>query len=66
MIERFSNREREVIQLLAQGKSNAQIAESLRIEVSTVESHIHHVLSKLGFGSRTEIVVWWLRRGNNQ
>ncbi len=51
-------REREVAALIAQGKSNRQIADELVLSERTVENHIGNILSKLGFDSRTRIAAW--------
>jgi predicted ATPase/DNA-binding CsgD family transcriptional regulator len=56
-------REREVARLVAQGKSNRAIADELVVGVSTVEAHITHILSKLGFSSRAQIAVWAVDKG---
>ena len=53
----FSEREKEVIRLLLQGKSNKQIALSLGISASTVEYHLKNVYKKLQVNSRTEAVL---------
>ena len=53
----FSTREREVIELLLQGKSNKQIALALRIANRTVEFHLSNIYAKLGVTSRTEAVL---------
>ena len=50
----LSPREREVLRLLAAGKSNPEIAEALFIGRGTVKSHVVHILAKLGATSRTE------------
>jgi DNA-binding NarL/FixJ family response regulator len=55
-------REREVACLVAQGKSNRAIAEELVVGMSTVEAHITHILSKLGFSSRAQIAAWAVDR----
>jgi predicted ATPase/DNA-binding CsgD family transcriptional regulator len=55
-------REREVAALVAQGKSNHEIAEALVVADRTVETHVSHILSKLGFTSRTQIAVWVLEK----
>ncbi len=47
-------REREVLQLVAQGKTNAQIAETLVVSVAAVKYHVGNILSKLGLANRTE------------
>ena len=54
----LTEREREVLTVLARGKSNAEIAEALSITVRTVEMHLTHVMGKLGVHSRVEAVVW--------
>jgi DNA-binding CsgD family transcriptional regulator len=56
-------REREVAALIAQGKSNREIAVALVISERTVESHVTNVLSKLGFTSRTQIAAWAVETG---
>jgi DNA-binding CsgD family transcriptional regulator len=53
----FSKREKEVIELLLQGKSNKQIALALGISASTVEYHLKNVYKKLQVSSRTEAVL---------
>ncbi|GGX64229.1 response regulator transcription factor [Streptomyces hiroshimensis] len=50
-------REAEVMLLLAQGRSNAEIAEKLSISNTTVRSHVHHVLRKLDAGTRARAVA---------
>lgn len=59
----LTEREREVAALIAEGKSNREIAESLVVVVKTVEVHVTHILDKLGFSSRTEIAGWAIRKG---
>jgi predicted ATPase/DNA-binding CsgD family transcriptional regulator/transcriptional regulator with XRE-family HTH domain len=49
----LSAREVEVLQLIAQGLSNAQVAERLAVSPRTVDSHLHHIYSKLGISSRS-------------
>ena len=56
-------REREVARLVAQGKSNRAIADELVIGVSTVEAHITHIFTKLGFSSRAQIAAWAVEKG---
>ncbi len=55
---RLTPREREVAHLVAQGMSNRQIAEQLVISKRTSDSHIEHILAKLGATSRAQIAVW--------
>lgn len=52
----LSKREREVLELLVEGLSNAQIAERLTISPATARYHVSNILSKLGAGSRAEAV----------
>ncbi len=56
-------REREVAALIAQGKSNREIAEALVVGERTVEAHVGNILSKLGFTSRAQIAVWAVEKG---
>jgi DNA-binding CsgD family transcriptional regulator len=51
-------REREIAALIAQGKSNREIAIELVIGVNTTERHVANILAKLGFSTRTHIAVW--------
>ncbi|MCI2418875.1 LuxR C-terminal-related transcriptional regulator [Saccharopolyspora sp. K220] len=59
---RLTPREQEVAQLVAQGLSNRQIAEQLVISKRTSDSHIEHILAKLGVTSRAQIAVWVAER----
>jgi len=53
-----SNREGEVIALVAHGKSNKQIASELFLSELTIETHVKNILRKLGFTSRTQIATY--------
>jgi ATP/maltotriose-dependent transcriptional regulator MalT len=59
----LTRREREVVGLVAAGRSNRVIAETLFIGERTVETHISHILAKLGFTSRTQMVAWAVELG---
>jgi predicted ATPase/DNA-binding CsgD family transcriptional regulator len=59
----LTSREREVACLVAQGKSNRAIADELVVGVSTVEAHITHIFTKLGFSSRAQIAAWAVDKG---
>jgi DNA-binding NarL/FixJ family response regulator len=54
----LSARELEVAGLVAEGLSNKAIAASLHLSVRTVESHVRHVLAKLGLQNRTQLAAW--------
>jgi LuxR family maltose regulon positive regulatory protein len=57
LVEPLSQRELEVLQLIAAGLSNREIAEELVVAVSTVKTHIRNVYGKLGVSSRTQALV---------
>lgn len=59
----LTGREREVLQLAAEGLSNAQIAERLFISPRTVETHRARVMRKLGLKGTTDLVLYAIRRG---
>ena len=61
--ENLTEREREVLALVAQGKSNGEIAERLCVTEKTVEKHVSNVLGKLALSSRTEAAVWVVGAG---
>jgi predicted ATPase/DNA-binding CsgD family transcriptional regulator len=59
----LTRREGEIAVLIAQGKSNSEIASELVLSKRTVETHASHILSKLGLSSRAQIVRWVLDHG---
>jgi len=63
LIESLTPREREVLQMLAGGLANKEIAARLDISEHTVKFHVGSILGKLGAGSRTEAVSIGVRRG---
>jgi DNA-binding NarL/FixJ family response regulator len=56
----LSDREQEVLNLVAEGKSNREIADSLYISESTVRSHLHNILSKLNLANRVQAAAFAL------
>jgi ATP/maltotriose-dependent transcriptional regulator MalT len=58
----LTERELDVVTLIALGKSNREIAEALVVAKITVETHVNNILHKLGFTSRTQIVSWAIER----
>ncbi len=60
---RLSRREREILPLLCDGASNAQIAWRLQISEKTVRNHVSHLYEKLGVRSRAEAIVYAYRHG---
>ncbi len=61
--EQLSQREREVLQLVAQGYTNKQVADKLFLSVKTVESYKARVMGKLSLHSRVELVRYALQQG---
>lgn len=59
----LSERELEVLRLIAQGLSNQDIGTALNIGESTVKSHVTHILTKLGVSDRTQAVIVSIKRG---
>ncbi len=55
---RLTRREREVIELIAAGLSNKEIADRLHLTSHTVKSHVHTVLEKLGLRTRLEVAAY--------
>jgi DNA-binding NarL/FixJ family response regulator len=62
-VEPLSPREREVLQLMARGLQNKEIAATLIISERTVKFHVSSILGKLGAGNRTEAVTMALQQG---
>src|SRR5215469_10032074 len=61
--ETLTGREAEVLQLLAQGQSNKEIARTLQVGEDTVKTHVGHIFAKLGVQSRTQAALYAMRLG---
>jgi DNA-binding NarL/FixJ family response regulator len=59
----LTEREREVVRLVAQGKSNREMADALVVTKRTIETHINNILYKLNLNSRAQLVVWAIEKG---
>jgi DNA-binding NarL/FixJ family response regulator len=61
--ETLTNREREVLQMAAEGHSSTEIAERLTISARTVETHRSNLMRKLGLSNQTELIRFAIRKG---
>jgi DNA-binding NarL/FixJ family response regulator len=61
--ETLTDREKQVLKLVAEGRSNKDVADLLGISVKTAMSHREHVMEKLDLHSRTELIRFALREG---
>lgn len=59
----ITERQNQIIELVAEGKSNSEIAEQLAITIHTVKSHLVVLFNKLGISSKCELVAWSFRNG---
>ena len=59
----LTDREVEVLELLAKGRSNAELSEELFISEATVKTHLKHILAKLGVRDRVQAVVYAYESG---
>ena len=59
---RLSNREREIVALVAQGFKNKEIAERMFISEQTVKNHLHNIFDKLGVSDRLELALYAIHR----
>ena len=63
LYEELTNREREVLDLIAQGKSNQEIADELFITLKTVKTHVSNILAKLDVDDRTQAAIYAFQHG---
>ncbi|RYX82897.1 response regulator transcription factor [bacterium] len=63
LIQPLSQRETEVLQLLATGLSNRDMAPILFVSESTIKTHVEHIIRKLGVSDRVQAAVWAARQG---
>ena len=61
--ELLTAREREVLQLLAEGKSNKEVATMLNLSLYTVETHRSNILQKLNLHGTPELILYAVRKG---
>ena len=61
----LTEREREILQLLARGESNKAIAKTLKISYDTVKQHVRHILNKLNLSSRVKAAVMFAKEQNS-
>lgn len=61
--ETLSDREVEVLRLIAAGMSNASIGSTLHISLPTVKTHVQHILQKLHVSDRTQAALWAVNNG---
>jgi two-component system, NarL family, response regulator NreC len=61
--ELLTTREREILQLLAEGKSNKDVANLLNVSIYTVETHRAHILQKLGLHTVPDLILYAVRKG---
>jgi two-component system, NarL family, response regulator NreC len=59
----LSKREREIFQLIAEGRTNKEIADLLCVSANTIETHRSHIMEKLDVHSAVEVVLYAVRRG---
>src|SRR5215831_16734131 len=59
----ISEREREILRLVAMGATNQQIAHQLNISINTVKVHLRNIFGKIGAASRTEATVYAIQQG---
>jgi DNA-binding NarL/FixJ family response regulator len=63
LLEELTDREMDVLRLLAQGRTNQEIADTLYLSVGTVKNYVSAVIGKLQANDRTQAVIYALKRG---
>ena len=63
MLDKLTNRELAVLNLLARGHSNAEVGQALHLAETTVKTHVAHLLAKLGLADRVQVVVFAYESG---
>lgn len=61
--EPLTPREEQVLKLVAMGKTNGEIAEQLNISMSTIKTHMAHLMGKIGVRNRVEVAIWAYQTG---
>jgi DNA-binding CsgD family transcriptional regulator len=61
MLPVLTNRENQILRLIADGLTNREISSSLSISESTVENHIHHIYEKMGISNRAQPIAHFFR-----
>jgi DNA-binding NarL/FixJ family response regulator len=61
-LSELTRREREVLELVAEGRSNREIGELLHASQHTIANHVRAILSKTGAANRTEAAAWAVRQ----
>jgi DNA-binding NarL/FixJ family response regulator len=64
--ERFTERQRQVLELLVGGATNVEIADRLTVAETTVKSHVKQIFRKLGASNRAEAIARYLREERNR
>jgi len=58
MLPKLTDREEQILKLIADGLTNKEISCNLMISEATVENHVHHIFAKLGISNRTRAVAY--------
>ena len=63
--DKLSAREAQVVELVASGRRNKEIAFTLHLTLGTIKVYVSHIFRKTGIDSRTGLVRWWLKKSDN-